>query len=150
MSWQAAPVGHLDSVLGYQVQRRRADVSGNGGWEDVEDTGSPTDTFILDQDVLPKLPFMYRVRAHFDDPAGTSPWAYLHAVAQASGPPAFAPTIQARNDLPAPVADSYVKPKNGPSSLTVPAPGVLGVSCSLNNQNSVRVQPCLGRRQELG
>ena len=56
-----------------------------------------------------------------------SPWSYMPV------------TIEARNDLPgpvalpAPVADSYVPLKNA-KSITVPAPGVLGVSCTSTTQ----------------
>jgi hypothetical protein len=118
VGWRPTTVGHVNH---YQVQKKRADAP-DSSYVDVGDTGSPTDNFIIDEEVLPKLMFTYRVRAHLDNPAAISPWSYVPV------------TIEARNDLPALVADSYVKPKNGPSSLTVPAPGVLGVSCTSNTQ----------------
>src|SRR5262249_23750088 len=116
VSWQTlAIVGHIDPVLGYQVQAKRADVP-NSTFADV---GSTTANFLIDNTVWPnKLPVTYRVRAHFDDgPPAMSAWEYLRA------------PIEARNDLPDPRADSYVVPNNAGNSLTVPAPGVLGVSC---------------------
>ncbi len=121
VGWRPTTVGHVNH---YQVQRKRADAP-DSSYADVGDTGS--DNFIIDGDVLPKLAFTYRVRAHLDDPAAMSPWSYMPV------------TIEARNDLPgpvalpAPVADSYVPLKNA-KSITVPAPGVLGVSCTSTTQ----------------
>jgi hypothetical protein len=114
VSWQASTVGH---VAYYEVQRKRADIQ-NGSWVDV---GQSTTNSIIDTAVLPKLLFLYRVRAHFDDPVSTSAWAYLMT------------PFEARNDLPDPRADSYVVAKNATNSVTVPAPGVLGVSCTSGN-----------------
>ena len=81
-----------------------------------------TANYLVDAAVLPKLGFTYRVRAHFDDPPATSGWAYLRV------------PIEAVNDLPAPQDDSYVISKNAQNMITVPAPGVLGVSCTSNTQ----------------
>jgi len=125
-------VGHIDH---YQVQRKRADTPG-GAWEDVEGTNALTTNVIIDPAVLPKLAFTYRVMAHFDDPTGHSAWAYLPV------------PITAVNDLPVPQADSYVTPKNTPitatASGTPPPPGVLGVSCSAQNNGAIVCNPNVG------
>jgi hypothetical protein len=118
LSWSAPAVGHGF----YQLQRRRADVP-NSNWVDA---GTTTTNHFIDPAVLPNgLLVTYRIRMNFDDPPAVSGWAYLRI------PTDF---IAARNDLPDPRADSYVTPKNGPNSFTVPAPGVLGVSCTSNTQ----------------
>jgi hypothetical protein len=121
VGWRPTTVGHVNH---YQVQRKRAGAA-DSTYQDVVDTGSPTDNFIIDEEVLPKLMFTYRVRAHLDNPVAMSPWSYVPV------------TIVARNDLPALVADSYVTFKNTPitatASGTPPPPGVLGISCSAQN-----------------
>ena len=139
VGWRPTTVGHVNH---YQVQRKRADAP-DSSYADVGDTGSPTDNFIIDGDVLPKLAFTYRVRAHLDDPSpAMSPWSYMPV------------TIEARNDLPgpvalpAPVADSYVTLKNA-KTITVPTPGVLGVSCTSTTQCTPGT-PGTRRRLELG
>ena len=127
-----AIVGHIEH---YQVQRKRADSPG-GAWEDVVGTNALRTNVIIDPAVLPTLDFTYRVRAHFNDPAAHSAWAYLPA------------PIHAVNDLPAPQADSYVTTKNRPitatASGTPPPPGVLGISCNAQSNGQIICNPTVG------
>ena len=134
VSWDPAIVGHIDPNQGYEVERKRLDLP-NSNYVPV---GTTTANYLIDQAVLPKLNFTYRVRAHFDDPVATSGWAYLSRVRQVlDGALVLATKIEAVNDLPAPQADSYVTTKNTPimatASGTPPPPGVLGISCSAQN-----------------
>jgi hypothetical protein len=128
VSWTAATVGHLDPNLGYEVQRKRADIQ-NGTWEAV---GSTTTNHIVDSAILPRLLFVYRVRAHFDDPTGASAWSYLRI------------PFEAQNDVPVARADSYVVAKNATNTVTIPKPGVLGKACTSATQCTTDIPGTLG------
>jgi hypothetical protein len=129
VSWQPATVGHIDPTQGYEVQRRRADQA-NSGFEAV---GTTTGTFVIDHAVLPKLKFIYRVRAHFDDPTAASAWAYLRGDG-----------FEAQNDVPVARTDSYVVAKNATNSVTILKPGVLGKACTTATQCTTDTPGTLG------
>ena len=116
--WNAsAMVGHIDH---YQVQRKRAGAP-DSAYANVVGTDSVKVNHIIDPDVLPKLNFTYRVRAHFDDPVAASGW---HICVIRSR----------RRTICGPASRQLRKAQGRTERADHCGPGVLGVSCTSNNE----------------